>query len=274
MSNLFKQIKFPKVLGILNVTPDSFSDGGRFSSVNKSIEHAIEMLEDGADIIDIGGESTRPGAESVSSKEELKRVIPVIEGIMKLKPNAIISIDTTKYEVAKSALEAGAKYINDISGLTFEERFIDLAVQFNAGLFLMHIKGEPRTMQQNPQYNDVFREVFGFLKTQALKAKKGGVKEVIIDPGIGFGKNLEHNLTLIAHSGQLKETGFPVLLGLSRKSFLKSLLGIENPEERDLPTNIIHTMLLQSNIDYIRVHNVKNITQTKNILVAFKKLTN
>lgn len=272
MANIFQNIEFPKILGILNVTPDSFSDGGRFLSAQKSIEHALEMIEDGADIIDIGGVSTRPGAESVSIDEELLRVMPAIEGILKQKPNAIISIDTTKYEVAEAALQAGAKYINDISGLTFEERFIDLALKYNAGLMLMHIQGEPRTMQLNPTYEDVFHEVYSFLIKQATKAKECGVIEVIIDPGIGFGKNLEHNLTLIVRSGEMKEAGFPVMLGISRKSFLKSLLEIENPDERDFPTNTIHTMLLQSNIDYIRVHNVKNIIQTKRILSAFQSL--
>lgn len=274
MPNIFQNIEFPKILGILNVTPDSFSDGGRFLSAAKSIEHALEMLEDGADIIDIGGESTRPGAESVTVDEELLRVIPAIEGILKQKPNAIISIDTTKYEVAEAALQAGAKYINDISGLTYEERFLDLALKYDAGLMLMHIKGEPRTMQLNPTYEDVFGEVYSFLKKQASKAKESGVKEVIIDPGIGFGKTLEHNLTLIARSGEMKESGFPVLLGISRKSFLKSLLELENPEERDFPTNTIHTLLLLSNVDYIRVHNVKNIIQTKRIVSALKSVKN
>ena len=186
---------FPQIMGIVNVTPDSFSDGGNYFSISKAIEHAFQLIEDGADILDIGGESSRPGAETISVKEEIRRVIPVIEGIRDYNPNIIISVDTVKYEVANEAINAGADIINDISGLTNEPRLAELAASSAVGLIIMHIKGTPKNMQNKPVYNNVVDEVFSFLKEKIEFAKSSGVLTIVADVGIGFGKTYEQNLT-------------------------------------------------------------------------------
>lgn len=250
-------IKIPKIMGILNVTPDSFSDGGNYFDTDSAVRQGISLFENGADIIDIGGESTRPGAEEVDFEAEISRVVPVIQKLREQCHATPISIDTTKYEVAKAALEAGANIINDISGLTFDERLADLAAQYNATLILMHIQGKPRTMQQNPTYTDVVEDVFQWLKKQINLAQSKGVKDIIADVGIGFGKTLEHNITLLKEHDRFLELGVPLLLGISRKSFIGKALAIDNPVERDLPTVLIHSLLLDKNIDIIRVHNIQ-----------------
>jgi dihydropteroate synthase len=259
------KIKFPLIMGIVNVTPDSFSDGGNFFSKERAIEHALLLTDQGADIIDIGGESTRPGANEVSELEEINRVVPVISEIKRIKPDIKISIDTTKYNVALESVKAGADIINDISGLTFEPRLAEIAAEYDKELIIMHINGQPRTMQANPHYENVVKEVFDFLLEKIKFAKNIGVKKIISDIGIGFGKNLNHNLTLLQNIEKFKELEVPILLGISRKSFINHLLQIESPEDRDLPTLLIHTMLLSKNIDIIRVHNVKNIILLKKL---------
>jgi dihydropteroate synthase len=249
---------FPQIMGIVNVTPDSFSDGGKYFSHQKAIEYAFQLIEDGADILDIGGESTRPGADSISEKEELKRVIPVIEGIRDENPQIVISVDTTKYKVAKAAFEAGADIINDTSGSTNDPRIIKLCAETNAVLIIMHSKGTPKNMQIKPVYKNVVDEVFAFLKEKIEFAKASGVGSIVADVGIGFGKTYEHNLMLLRNIERFHELNVPILLGISRKSFIGTMLDIENPVNRDLPTLVINSLLLSKKIDILRVHNVKN----------------
>lgn len=250
-------MKFPKIMGIVNVTPDSFSDGGLFIKSNAAIEWGLRLIEDGADILDIGGESTRPNSEPIDISEELKRVIPVIEGIKKRKPEAVISIDTTKYEVAKKAVECGATFINDVSGLRNDIRLAELAAEKSCSLIIMHMQGTPKTMQINPTYENVVEEVFQFLRQQTALAQNYGVGTIIADVGIGFGKTVDHNWELLRNLDKFTQLGVPLLLGISRKSFIGKTLNIENPVERDIPTLLLHSLLLRYEIDIIRVHNVK-----------------
>jgi len=250
----------PKVMGILNVTPDSFSDGGKFYSENSAIDYALNMIDDGAAIIDIGGESTRPGSDAVSLKDELQRTIPVIKKLVELRKDLIISIDTTKSEVARQALDSGASIVNDISGLTSDEKIIDVVKSYDAGIVIMHIKGNPKTMQENPLYLDVVKEVKDFLFQQSNKAKQNGIDKIIIDPGIGFGKRVEDNFELIKRLEEFQSIGFPVMIGLSRKSFLGKTLDL-NINERDIATVILETASVLKSVRIIRTHNVKYCTQ-------------
>jgi len=256
---------FPKIMGILNVTPDSFSDGGKYFSKEEAVKQGLKLLDDGADILDVGGESTRPGAEAVCEEDEINRVIPVIEQIKNSNPDAIISIDTTKYNVAKAAVDAGASIINDISGLDFDERLAELAAEKNLTLILMHIQGIPGTMQINPYYDDVFTDIFNILKNKIEKARAIGVSSIIADAGIGFGKTFEQNLVLLKNYEKFRELGVPVMVGLSRKAFIGKMLDISNPAERDLPTVLIHALLLQQEIDIIRVHNVEMMSMLRKV---------
>lgn len=260
-----EKIQFPKIMGIINVTPDSFSDGEMYFQHKDAVRKALELVDEGADLIDIGGESARPGSESVSLEEELNRVIPVIRTLKHNRPNIKISIDTVKYEVARQALDLGVEIINDISGLTFEPRFLDLATEYKAGLVLMHIKGKPKTMQINPQYDDLTQEIKDFLSEKVSMAKAYGIKDVWVDVGIGFGKTAEDNLQLLKHIEEFNDLGAKQLLGISRKSFIGKLLGIEKARDRDLETLLFHSLLLNKNIDTIRVHNVKEYSTLKNI---------
>lgn len=213
------------VMGILNVTPDSFSDGGRYSGADAAVARGVEMFRQGADMVDVGGESTRPGAGPVSAAEELERVLPVIRGLRQRTP-APISIDTYKAEVARRALAAGADMVNDISALRFDRDMARLVADEEVPVVLMHMKGRPRTMQVAPRYRDVVREVGVFLRKRVAHAVDRGIapERIVVDPGIGFGKGLDHNLALLRHLGMLAEPGRPVLVGLSRKSFLGRLL--------------------------------------------------
>lgn len=247
----------PKIMGILNVTPNSFSDGGQYITKELALQHAFEMISNGADIIDIGGESTRPGSEGVSLDDELNRVIPVIDGIRKVNSDIAISIDTTKYEVAKQALDKGATIINDISGLTTEPRFVDLAKEYKANLVIMHKQGTPKDMQNSPHYANVVNDVYSFLNTQSKLAKD--IDNVYIDVGIGFGKTLDHNVALLNHLQIFNDITGKQLLGISRKAFINMLFGIENANDRDAHTAMIHQRLLSTKVDIIRVHNVKLI---------------
>lgn len=257
-----KQLEFntPKIMGIVNVTPDSFSDGGKYLDTNQAINHALKLIDDGADIIDVGGESTRPGSEPVSLDEELIRTISVIKNIRSLRKDILISIDTTKSEVAKQALDNGAYIINDISGLTFDEDMINVAKSFDAGIIIMHIKGNPKTMQNSPFYLDVVDEVKEFLITQSTKAKQNGIDKIIIDPGIGFGKSVDDNFKLIKQLNDFSDIGFPVMIGLSKKSFIGKTLGL-NIEDREIATVIMETISVLNSARIIRTHNVKYCTQ-------------
>ena len=255
----------PVVMGILNVTPDSFSDGNKYLNKNTAVEYAVEMIENGADIIDIGGESTRPGSDPVSEEEEFNRVIPVVEEIIKKKPDALISIDTTKSKIAEEACKRGVKIINDISGLTFDPEIADVAFKYSASLIIMHIKGTPKTMQVNPLYNDLIFEIYEFLYNQAEAAKKAGVKNIFIDPGIGFGKKIEHNFEILKRLPDFKCLGYPILIGLSRKSFLGKALDLDI-KDRDTVTVAAETIALRNGAKIIRTHNVLNAVKTKKLL--------
>jgi dihydropteroate synthase len=247
------------IMGILNVTPDSFSDGGQFLAPEPAVHHALDMLHHGADIIDIGGESTRPGAAEVSLEDELARTIPVIKAIREKIPHALISIDTSKAPVAKAALEAGAEIINDITGLTGDPGMLPLAARTNAAIVIMHMQGTPRTMQEAPQYDDVVAQVRAFFKAQFLSATQAGIHphSIVFDPGIGFGKTLEHNLTLLKNLPALETAGRPLLLGVSRKSFLGKLLDSDNLDDRLWPTVALTSYTReQGPVRILRVHDV------------------
>jgi len=258
--NVF-DFKFAYVMGILNITPDSFSDGGKFLDRKKAVDYAIEMIDLGADIIDIGGESTRPGSVPVSEFEEIERVIPVINEIIGLRPHAILSIDTTKSRIANEALNSGALIVNDISGGIFDPEIFSIVRDFDATIVLMHIKGNPKTMQLSPEYSDVISEIYSYLFQQSVVASEHGIEKIIIDPGIGFGKNLEHNLTIINRLDELKLLNYPVLIGLSRKSFIGNILNLP-VEERDDATNSLNTLALCKGARIIRTHDVKKAVQT------------
>ena len=255
----------PVIMGILNVTPDSFSDGGRYFNSETAVQHAVKMIEDGADIIDIGGESTRPGSDPVSTEEELKRTIPVIKGVMKNNPDAVLSIDTTKSEVAKSALENGASIVNDISGLSFDKSMASVVKKYDAGIILMHKKGTPKNMQDSPFYEDVVSEVYDFLYEQSNFAIKKGIKKIIIDPGIGFGKRIEDNFEIIRRLEDFRSLGFPIMTGLSRKSFIGKTLELD-VNERDIPTTVLESIAIMNSARIIRTHNVGLAVQSNKLL--------
>jgi dihydropteroate synthase len=257
-----KQIDFnyPRIMGILNVTPDSFSDGGKYFSVDAAVDKALQMIDEGADIIDVGGESTRPGSDPVSVEEELDRTTPVIKKLTSLRKDLIVSIDTTKSKIAYQALDNGASIINDISGLTFDPDMISVAKNFDSGIIIMHIKGNPRTMQQNPYYENVLSEVKEFLSIQIKKAEDSGISKIIIDPGIGFGKRVEDNFNLIRNLDSFLSLGYPILIGLSRKSFIGKTLDLDI-NQRDIPTVILEAISLIKSARIIRTHNVNYCRQ-------------
>jgi len=250
---------------ILNVTPDSFSDGGLYENTNDTVEHGLQMIELGADIIDVGGESTRPGAEPVPVEVELKRVIPVIKKILSKQPDSIISVDTTKSKVAREALLIGAKIINDISGLTFDPLIKKFVVEFNAAVILMHIKGIPKTMQKKPFYEDVIQEIHDFLYKRIEEAINAGIKEIFIDPGIGFGKRLQDNFDILKRLGDFKSLGFPILVGVSRKSFLGKTLDLD-VEKRDAASVVVESLAIKNGARIIRTHNVEYGVQVCKLL--------
>ncbi|MDF1823520.1 MAG: dihydropteroate synthase [Verrucomicrobiales bacterium] len=247
-----------EIMGILNVTPDSFSDGGRFASVELATEKALAMIDEGAAIIDIGGESTRPGAAEVSSPEEQNRVLPVIKEILRRLPAACLSIDTSKAEVARAAIEAGASIINDITGFR-DPSMIQAAAETDAGIVVMHMQGTPRTMQTNPSYTNVVADIRSFFEKSHETLTSAGIspEAIVYDPGIGFGKTLEHNLELLKNLDQLTVADRPVLLGVSRKSFIGTLTGSDRIEDRNWPTVAITSRAREQGIPLHRVHEVR-----------------
>ena len=244
-------------MGVLNVTPDSFSDGGEFFEPDAALARGVQIASEGADIIDVGGESTRPGTEPVSVKEELRRVIPVIEKL-RAKIDIPISIDTSKSEVASAALDAGASIINDVTAGRGDEKMLPLATKRKTAVVLMHMQGEPRTMQNNPRYKDVIAEVADFFRQQYARALECGVDPMAIafDPGIGFGKTLEHNFALLKNLERLRAHDRPLVVGVSRKSFLGKLIGSSEMSDRLAPTIALTATLRGRGADIIRVHDV------------------
>jgi len=258
------------VMGVLNVTPDSFSDGGRFLDADKAVEQGLKMAGDGAAIIDVGGESTRPGSESVSAQQQIKRVVPVIKALAK-KISVPISVDAYSYEVAKAALDAGASMINDITALS-DERMGQLAAGEGVPVILMHMQGRPQTMQKNPTYSDVVKEVLEFLLQRAKNAEKSGIdkNKIFIDPGIGFGKTLEHNLELLRSIDKFVETGYRVLVGTSRKSFISRLTGKKKVAERIFGTAATVALCAAVGVSVVRVHDVAEMIDVVKVVKALK----
>lgn len=255
----FDLTKRGEIMGILNVTPDSFSDGGQFVDVDQAVAHGIAMLDDGAGIIDIGGESTRPGADDVSESDELARVVPVIEGITGQRADAVISIDTSKSEVARQSIAAGAVIINDVTGLKGDSEMLSVAAELNAGVVIMHMKGTPRTMQSEPHYDDVVAEVREFFQAQLKSAQAAGISDsaIVFDPGIGFGKTIDHNVGLLRDLKTLTVAERPILLGVSRKSFIGKLIDSEEVADRNWPTVALTSYAREQGIRLHRVHEVK-----------------
>jgi dihydropteroate synthase len=250
------KLDVPRVMGIINVTPDSFSDGGAHATVEAAIAHGLALVGEGADILDIGGESTRPGAEDVPLEEELRRVIPVIQALAR-QVSIPISIDTSKPEVMRAAVEAGAGMINDVFGLR-RDGALDAAAALGVPVVLMHMQGEPRTMQANPDYDDVVGEVHRFLAERIFAAEMAGIprKRIVVDPGFGFGKGTRHNLQLLAQLQRFTELGVPVLAGLSRKKTIGELTGREDPRERMSGSVAAHLIAAQRGATLLRVHDV------------------
>lgn len=253
--------KRTRIMGILNVTPDSFSDGGRYLDVDRAITYAYQMVEDGADIIDIGGESSRPGASPVSTDEELARVLPVIEALSN-RTTTLISIDTYKSAVARRALQAGAHIVNDITALGDAE-MARVVAEMEAGLILMHMKGVPRTMQRSPVYRNLIHEVLTFLRQRVDKAQAEGIcaDRIMVDPGIGFGKTAEHNLQILRHLDMFRNLDKPILIGTSRKSFIGRILNLPNPDDRMQGTAATVAWAITHGADVVRVHDVKAMCQ-------------
>ena len=249
----------PVLVGVLNVTPDSFSDGGDFLAPEKAASRAAAMLDEGAEIIDVGGESTRPGSDPVPQEEEARRVVPVIRAILADRPDAVISIDTYRAATAGVALAAGARVVNDVTALRGDPRMADVVAGSGCPVVLMHMLGEPKTMQRDPRYEDVVREVRCFLAARAEHAFPAGVERenIILDPGIGFGKTLEHNLTLLRHLDALVELGFPVLVGASRKRFIGRITGVEETRERVFGTVAANVLAYERGATLFRVHDVR-----------------
>jgi dihydropteroate synthase len=246
------------IMGVLNVTPDSFSDGGEFFTTEKAVEQGLRMAAEGAGIIDVGGESTQPGAEAVSAEEELERVLPVIKKLRE-KTSAFISIDTSKAAVARAALDAGASIINDVTGGCADPQMMALAAENGAAFIIMHMQGTPRTMQAAPHYDDVVREVADFFRQQYERALECGIESMAIafDPGIGFGKTVEHNLALLANLSGLRIHDRPLVVGVSRKSSLGKMIGSNAMADRLAPTLAFTAMLRQRGANVLRVHDVK-----------------
>jgi dihydropteroate synthase len=245
------------VMGIVNVTPDSFSDGGQWLDAGRAVQHGLELESEGAAILDVGGESTRPGAEPVSRSEELRRVMPVIEGLVAAGTQAQISIDTSKAPVAEAAVRAGATLVNDVTALRGDPRIAELAAAHGTDVCLMHMLGEPRTMQNDPHYDDVVSDVKAFLEARMAFAVSEGIAEerILLDPGIGFGKTLEHNLELVRRLGELAALGRPVVMGASRKSFLGRITG-RGLEDRVAPTVAVNVLAFERGARVFRVHDV------------------
>ena len=264
----------PALVGILNVTPDSFSDGGDFLDPEAAAARAASMLDEGAHVIDVGGESTRPGSDPVSSDEEVRRVVPVIERLMADRPGAAISVDTYRATTAEAAIRAGASVVNDVTALRGDPAMAALVAEAGCPVVLMHMKGEPKTMQREPRYADVVREVRDFLAERAELAVSAGVKpeNVIVDPGIGFGKTLDHNLALLRDLDAILDLGFPVLVGASRKRFIGSITGVEEARDRVYGTVATSVMAYERGATLFRVHDVRANREALAVAAAIRSV--
>ena len=272
--HIFDLSRHGLIMGVLNVTPDSFSDGGKFFTAEKAVEHGLEMAEEGAQIIDVGGESTRPGSEGVAAEEEMRRVIHVIEKL-RAKIDILISIDTSKAEVAYAAIQAGASIVNDVTGGRGDKEMMPLVAKDKSGFIIMHMQGNPRTMQMEPRYAEVVSEVADFFRQQHARAIECGIDPMAIafDPGIGFGKTLEHNLELLAHLEQLRVHDRPLAVGVSRKSFLVKLIGSSDMADRLAPAVALTSLLRARGADVFRVHDVKENANALRVTEAMLQRT-
>lgn len=259
----------PRVMGILNITPDSFYEGSRLESTEAALKKAEQMIEEGADFLDIGGMSTRPGSEVLSENDELKRVIPIIEIILKNFPETLISIDTWRSKVALEAVEAGAAIVNDISAGSLDPELFQTVAKLNVPYILMHMQGTPQTMQQNPVYKDVVLEVNQFLSEKIFELRKLGVSDIILDPGFGFGKTIDHNYSLLKNLNLIGYGKFPILAGLSRKSMIKKLLDVDEKNALN-GTTAVNMIALQNGANILRVHDVKEAKQCVEIWKELK----
>lgn len=263
----------PLIMGILNITPDSFSDGGKFTQIPAALSQVAQMLADGADIIDIGGESTRPGSDAVAADEQIRRVVPIITAIrQQLQSDITISIDTCSSVVAQAALAAGANWINDVSAGQTDPAILTVAAQTGAPIILMHSVGTPKTMQDNPYYDQVVEEVLSHLQARVAAALAAGIShsQIMLDPGIGFGKRKEDNLALLAHLADLVGLGYPVLLGTSRKRFMGSICAVSEPAELVTATAATTALGVMAGVQLFRVHDVKENRQAADVAFAVK----
>ncbi len=249
-------INKPMIMGIINVTPDSFYEDSRYETQDLILKKAAQMLEEGADFIDIGGQSTRPGARLLSAKEERERIIPAIKTLLKKYPKALLSIDTYHSEVAKAAIEHGAVIINDISAGEMDKKMIPLAAKLKTPYIAMHMKGTPANMQKNPTYNNVVQEVFDYFIQKSFECREAGIKDLIIDPGFGFGKTLAHNYQLLNHLQIFHQLSCPLLIGMSRKSMIYKLLKNDSKEALN-GSSIVNLLAIQQGAQILRVHDVK-----------------
>lgn len=259
----------PKIMGILNVTPDSFYDGGKYNAIDNALFQTEKMLEQGADIIDVGGMSSRSGAEIITTEEELRRVVPVVEKIVATFPNTIISIDTIKSEVAKNGIEAGGHIVNDISAGQFDDQLYKTVAELDVPYILMHMNGSPKTMQINPNYDDVITHVTDFFIREVGILRNLGVKDILLDVGFGFGKTIEHNYQLLRQMTDFQIFDLPLLVGVSRKSMIYKYLNIEAKEALN-GTSVLHLAALQNGGNILRVHDVK---EAKEVIQLWKMLT-
>jgi dihydropteroate synthase len=261
------------IMGVLNVTPDSFSDGGIYFDTSKALAHAQAMVEEGADIIDIGGESTRPGSKRISAQEEIKRVVPVIKALSETI-TVPVSIDTYKSETAKAALDAGASMINDISGFRFDSHMAALASQYGVPVIMMHMKGMPDNMQKNPAYSSLIQEIIEFLEESITRAVNAGIDrdKILLDPGIGFGKTFRHNLEIINKLKAFEVLKCPIVVGLSRKAFIGDILGGLPPHERVHGTASAVAISVFNGVHIVRVHDVKTMAHVVRVADAIKRM--
>ena len=262
----------PRIMGILNITPDSFSDGGKFFNFQSAIDHALQLEDEGADIIDIGGESTRPGSEPVALEDELERVIPVIQSLSE-RVSAKLSIDTRKTKVMREAIANGCHIINDVSALTYDKQSLNFVSQNNIPVILMHAKGDPKTMQNAPQYENVIEEIYQYLQSRISACLEAGLEKdnIIIDPGIGFGKTLQHNLSILKKLQHFHKLEVPILIGASRKRFIGEISGVNQPEDR-LPGSLATALwAFEQGAKIFRVHDIAETKQAMDIWQSFKE---
>lgn len=271
IEQIFDDNSSPLIMGILNVTPDSFFDGGEFTSEIQWMERAQQMIDEGVDIIDIGACSTRPGAAVISEKEEASRLIDVIKTIRKHFPELLISVDTYRSSIATEAILAGANIINDISGGTMDDTMFATIVKLKVPYILMHMQGTPQTMQQNPKYNHVVEDVCSFFNTKLNELKELGVSKVILDPGFGFGKTIEHNYQLLKNLRKFSSFGLPLLVGFSRKSMVNKIVNVK-PAEALNGTTVLNTIGLENGAKILRVHDVKEAKEAVRIVEYLKRI--